>query len=432
MIAVDATHDPALACWVSGAEAHPHFPIQKLPLGIFSPPDAALRVGTAIGDHTLDLSGCVALFPEAIRPALACTTLNALFALAGSERLALRRRVSALLSEGAHRAAVEPMLHLAADCVLHLPCSVGDYTDFYVGIHHAENIGRLFRPDAPLLPNYKWVPIGCHGRASSVRPSGVPVIRPNGQRKAPDEAAPSFGPSRRLDHELEMGIWIAGATTLGQPVPIDGAPAHIAGLCLLNDWSARDIQAWEYQPLEPFLAKNFHTSVSPWVVTAEALAPFRISQPPRAQSDPRPLPYLWSDADQAHGAYGIELTTTLSTAAMRKAALAPHRLSHGTATSMYWTIAQIITHHTSNGCSLSPGDLMGTGTISAQDRNGLGSLMEITKGGTQGVELPSGESRTFLEDGDELALTATARADGAVPIGFGECRAVILPAPGAH
>ena len=302
MIAVDATHDPALACWVSEAEVHQHFPIQNLPLGIFSPPDAALRVGTAIGDHTLDLSGCVALFPEAIRPALACTTLNALFALAGSERLALRRRVFALLSEGAHRAAVEPMLHLAADCVLHLPCSVGDYTDFYVGIHHAENIGRLFRPDAPLLPNYKWVPIGYHGRASSVRPSGVPVIRPNGQRKAPDEAAPSFGPSRRLDHELEMGIWIAGATTLGQPVPIDGAPAHIAGLCLLNDWSARDIQAWECQPLGPFLAKNFHTSVSPWVVTAEALAPFRISQPPRAQSDPRPLPYLWSDADQAHGA----------------------------------------------------------------------------------------------------------------------------------
>lgn len=429
MNGVDATHDPALPCWVAGAARHPQFPVQNLPLGVFSPPAGSPRIGTAIGDHVLDLSGCAALLPETIRAALAQTALNTLFALPLSERLALRRRISALLSEGTHRAAVEPMLHAAIDCSLHLPCAIGDYTDFYVGIHHAENIGRLFRPDAPLLPNYKWVPIGYHGRASSVRASGVPVIRPNGQRKGPEEAAPSFGPSRRLDHELELGVWIAGATALGEPVAIDAAPAHVAGLSLLNDWSARDLQAWEYQPLGPFLAKNFHTSVSPWVVTAEALAPFHLAQPPRPEGDPQPMPYLWSEEDQAHGAFAIELTTALSTPTMRKRGLPPHRLSRGPATSMYWTVAQIVTHHASNGCNLNAGDLLGTGTISSGDRSGLGSLMEITLGGAQPFELSSGETRTFLEDGDELVLAATARAGGAVPIGFGECRAIVVSSP---
>ncbi|MFS0773094.1 fumarylacetoacetase [Sphingomonas sp. 1P08PE] len=425
---IDHTHDPALNSWVAGAEGHADFPVQNLPLGIFSPAGGAPRPGTAIGDHILDLGGIVALLPDAVAPTLTATTLNALFALPAAERVALRRRLSQLLSDPAHRAAVEPMLHAAADCTMHLPAAIGDYTDFYVGIHHANNVGRQFRPDQPLLPNYKWVPIGYHGRASSVRPGGVPVIRPKGQRKPPQADVPDYGPSRRLDYELEMGVWIGRGNALGDPIAIADAGAHVAGLSLLNDWSARDFQAWEYQPLGPFLAKNFHTSVSPWVVTAEALAPFRIAQPARPEGDPRPLPYLWDEADQASGAFAIELEVHLSTAAMQAAGTAPHRLSRGVASNMYWTIAQIVTHHASNGCNLAPGDLLGTGTISAPDDSGYGSLLEISRGGSQPVTLPGGETRSFLEDGDEVTLTARAVADGHVPIGFGTCSAIILPA----
>jgi fumarylacetoacetase len=323
---------------------------------------------------------------------------------------------------------VSAHLHEAARCVLHLPAAIGDYTDFYVGIHHANNVGRQFRPDNPLLPNYKHVPIGYHGRASSVRPSGVPVIRPKGQTKAPDAAAPSFGPTRRLDYELELGVWVGQGNALGEPIPIAEAAEHVVGLCLLNDWSARDVQAWEYQPLGPFLAKNFHTTVSPWVVTAEALAPFCIAQPPRPEGDPRPLDYLWDEADQAAGAYALELEVSLTTPKMREAKMAPHRLSRGPASNMYWTVAQILTHHASGGCNLNPGDLFGTGTISAPERDGFGSLLEITRGGAEPIDLPSGETRGFLEDGDEVIMQATARAPGATPIGFGACRAVIQAA----
>ncbi|HEV7386814.1 MAG TPA: fumarylacetoacetase, partial [Phenylobacterium sp.] len=345
-----------------------------------------------------------------------------------ADRIELRRRLSALLSQTAHRKDVEPLLHSARDCILHLPAAIGDYTDFYVGIHHATNVGLQFRPDNPLLPNYKHVPIGYHGRASSVRPSGVPLVRPNGQTKAADAETPTFGPSRRLDYELELGIWVGAGNSLGEPIPIARAEQHIAGLCLLNDWSARDVQAWEYQPLGPFLAKNFQTTVSPWVVTPEALAPFRIPQPPRPPGDPRPLDYLWDAADQAQGAYAIQLDVSLLTARMREGGLPPHRLSQGPASNMYWTVAQILTHHASNGCNLSSGDLLGTGTISAPDPSGFGSLLEISRGGAEPLSLPSGETRAFLEDGDEVILSATARAEGRVSIGFGACRAQILPA----
>jgi fumarylacetoacetase len=315
-------------------------------------------------------------------------------------------------------------------CELHLPATIGDYTDFYVGIHHATHVGQLFRPDNPLLPNYKYVPIGYHGRASSIRPSGVPVVRPSGQTKGPQDSEPRFGPTRRLDYELELGLWIGEGNALGEPIPIGQAADHIAGFCLLNDWSARDFQAWEYVPLGPFLAKNFHSTISPWVITPEALAPFRTAQPARDAADPKPLPYLWDEQDQAGGALALDLSVTLSTARMRDQGLPDFALSHGPSSNMYWTPAQIVAHHASNGCNLQPGDLLGTGTISGPDRSAYGSLLEISRGGAEPITLPSGEQRTFLEDGDEVILTATAQRDGFASIGFGECRARILPAKG--
>ncbi|HJS85133.1 MAG TPA: fumarylacetoacetase, partial [Acetobacteraceae bacterium] len=320
------------------------------------------------------------------------------------------------------------LLRRAADCITYMPAQVGDYTDFYAGIHHATNVGRLFRPDAPLMPNYKWVPIGYHGRASSLRPSGTEVRRPSGQRKHPDRPEPSFGPCERLDYELELGVWVGPGNALGAPVPIGEAAGHIAGYCLLNDWSARDLQSWEYQPLGPFMAKSFHTTISPWIVTPEALAPFRAPQPPRPEGDPRPLPYLWDEADQQAGALDLELEVLLLTRAMRERGMAPHRLSVGSALNMYWTPAQMLAHHASNGCNLQPGDLLGTGTISSPTPEGHGSLLEITQGGRAPIRLPSGEERRFLEDGDEVILRAQARRDGFVAIGFGECRGTVAPA----
>ena len=311
---------------------------------------------------------------------------------------------------------------------MHLPCAIGDYTDFYVGIHHANNIGKQFRPDNPLLPNYKHIPIGYHGRASSVRPSGTPVRRPNGQTKAPDDAGPAFGPCQRLDYELELGVWIGSGNALGEPIRIDRAADSIAGYCLLNDWSARDVQAWEYQPLGPFLAKNFGSTISPWVITPEALAPFRIPQPPRPECDPTPLSYLVGAADQQGGALDLELEVLIATGTMRERGLPPHRLSASNARHMYWTAAQMIAHHTCGGCDLHPGDLLGTGTISGPDRASCGSILEATLGGKEPVRLETGEERRFLEDGDEILMRAIARRDGFATIGFGECRAVVLPA----
>lgn len=424
----DATHDPALTSWVESANGHPDFPIQNLPFGIFSPGEQAPRAGVAIGDMILDLSACASLLPEGVREAAGKDCLNALMALPAGDRRALRMSLSNLLSEETQRASAQAFLHAATDCTLHLPARIGDYTDFYVGIHHARNVGRQFRPDNPLLPNYKYIPIGYHGRASSVRPSGVPLVRPSGQRKPPEADTPLFGPSVRLDYELELGVWIGRSNELGSPIPISEAAEHIAGFCLLNDWSARDFQAWEYQPLGPFLAKSFHTTISPWVVTAEAMAPYRMAQPSRPVGDPAPLPYLSDADDQAHGALALTLEACLTSARMRERSIAPLRLSTGPASNMYWTVQQIVTHHASNGCNLQPGDLLGTGTISAPSSEGYGSLMELTGGGEKPIALPSGEVRTFLEDGDEIILRATASAEGRVSIGFGECRAAVLPA----
>lgn len=424
---IDETHDPKRTSWVESANGHPDFPIQNLPLGIFSmSADDEPRGGVAIGDKIVDLKALVAdklVSGDALTAAEAAseTSLNSLLALGPIPRIALRRALSDLLSDESRRDAMELVLVDAEAAKLHLPTRIGDYTDFYVGIHHATNIGKLFRPDNPLLPNYKYVPIGYHGRASSVRPSGQVVTRPLGQRRAPGEEVPQFGPTRRLDYELELGIWVGEGNALGERIPIGEAERHLAGLSLLNDWSARDFQAWEYQPLGPFLAKNFMTTVSPWIVTAEALAPFRVAQPARPEGDPQPLPYLWDEDDQAHGAFSLTLETHLLTAQMKAAGMAPVQLSKGPATSMYWTVAQMLAHHSSNGCNLSPGDLLGSGTISAADRDGLGSLMEISQGGKQPIDLPDGETRVFLEDGDEVILAARAAAEGFVSIGFGPC-----------
>jgi fumarylacetoacetase len=431
MIELDQTHDPALTSWVESANGHPDFPVQNLPLGVFSTANREPRIGVAIGDMILDLKGLSAagLLDDHWRLALGLSTLNAWFTHGPQDARALRHKLSNLLSDDRFRGSVEPHLVRAANAELHLPCDIGDYTDFYVGIHHATNVGKQFRPDNPLLPNYKYVPIGYHGRASSVRVSGQPVIRPKGQRKPPDADVPDYGPSRRLDYEMELGIFIRCGNELGKPIPIGEAPDHIAGYCLLNDWSARDLQAWEYQPLGPFLAKNFLTSISPWVVTSEALAPYRKAMPPRPAGDPTPLPYLLDEADQASGGLGIELEVGLQTARMRDAGLPPHILSKGEAASaMYWSAAQIVTHHASNGCNLQPGDLIGTGTLSTAEDTGLGSLLEISQGGKAPITLPGGESRSFLEDGDELTLSARCKADGAVPIGFGKCVGRVTPA----
>lgn len=427
----DETHDPARTSWVEGARGHGDFPIQNLPFGLFSPAGQPPRIGVGIGDMILDLAACAGagLLDRRFEAPCRDAWVNALLALPGEDRRALRQRISTLLSDAAHRAAVEPMLHRAADCTLHVPARIGDYTDFYVGIHHANNVGRQFRPDSPLLPNYKYVPIGYHGRASSIRASDVPVRRPMGQRKPPDAETPLFGPTQRLDYELELGVWIGAGNELGTPIPIGQAADHVAGFCLLNDWSARDVQAWEYQPLGPFLAKNFHSTISPWVVTSEAMAPFRLAQPARPEGDPQPLPHLFDDQDQRHGALALTLEVFLLTERMRDERLAPYRLSSGPATSMYWTVNQIVTHHASNGCNLTPGDLLGTGTISAPTRDGFGSMMELTAGGKEPIRLPGGETRCFIEDGDEVILRAHASAPGFATIGLGECRARVVPAP---
>jgi fumarylacetoacetase len=417
----DATNDPALKSWCESAQGS-DFPIQNLPLGIFSVGERRRQAGAAIGDYVLDLGGIADLLDEDWREDLAQPVLNGWLARGPDAQRALRQRLQELLSDEKYRDEVEPQLVGQSEVRFHLPCFVGDYTDFYVGIHHATNVGKQFRPDNPLLPNYKYVPIGYHGRASSVRASGEPVIRPNGQRKAPDVDAPEYGPSRRLDYELELGIWIGAGNELGQPIPVSEAATHIAGYCLLNDWSARDIQAWEYQPLGPFLAKNFLTSVSPWVVTPQALEPFRRPMPPRPPGDPQPLPYLDDPQDRERGAFSIQLEVTLSTEKMRAAGLAAHILSRGSAdAAMYWSAAQIVAHHSSNGCNLQPGDLIGTGTLSTDSAGGLGSLLEISQGGKKPVDLPSGETRSFLEDGDEVTMKAWCEGEGAVRIGFGEC-----------
>lgn len=424
--------------WIDSANGHPDFPLQNLPLGVFSSPGREPRGGVAIGEHILDLKAALAadLFEGEARHAAEAASgasLNAFFALGAGPRRVLREQLQALLAEGSPLQARmqelgASLLPAQAGCQLHLPAQVGDYTDFYVGIHHANNVGRLFRPDNPLLPNYKHVPIGYHGRASTVVASGAAVRRPNGQTLAPGAEAPGFGPSKRLDYELELGIWIGPGNEMGEAIGIGQAEQHVAGYCLLNDWSARDVQAWEYQPLGPFLAKNFATSVSPWVVTAEALAPFRKAQPARPEGDPQPLPYLLDEHDQAQGAFDIRLEVLLQTAAMREQGIEPLRLALSNTQNMYWTVAQMVAHHSVGGCKLQAGDLFGSGTLSGPAPEAFGSLLESTVGGKQPLELPGGEQRTFLQDGDEVIFRAWCEREGYPRIGFGECRGVILPA----
>lgn len=420
--------------WVEHANGHSDFPLQNLPLGIFSRPGEAKRCGVAIGDAILDLEAVLAagLFDGAAKAAVEATrggVLNAFFALGRGARVALRERLLVLLGEHSeHKAALQAALYPATACQLHVPAQIGDYTDFYVGIEHAKNVGKLFRPDNPLLPNYKYVPIGYHGRASTIRPSGTDVRRPKGQTLSAGHTEPSFGPCARLDYELELGIWIGQGNDIGQAIPVGDAAEHVAGLCLLNDWSARDIQAWEYQPLGPFLSKSFITTISPWVVTAEALEPFRCAQPARPEGDPQPLSYLLDKRDQAAGAFDIELEVLLLTEQMREQGLAPHRLTLSNTRSMYWTVAQLVAHHSVNGCQLQPGDLFGSGTLSGATPGSFGSLLEITEGGKHPVELASGEVRKFLEDGDEIILRARCVREGVASIGFGECRGKVVAA----
>jgi fumarylacetoacetase len=433
---LDETHDRTRQSWVASANGHAEFPLQNLPFGVFSPPgstapDARPRGGVAIGDMIFDLRAAhdAGLFTgpaAAAAEAASGASLNPLMALGAAPRRALRRQVSALLASGggAEQLAAK-LLHRTSDCWLHLPAAIGNFTDFFAGIHHARNGGRRRDPNNPLSPNYKYVPVAYHSRASSVREANVAVRRPSGQRKLPNEDAPSFGPCRKLDYELELAVWIGPGNRQGAPVPIGEAGGHIFGLGLVNDWSARDIQQWESAPLGPFLGKSFGSTASPWIVTAEALEPFRVAQPPRPDGDPAPLPHLSDERDQQGGAFDIALEALILTLQMRERGLPPHRISHSNTTDLYWTLAQLVAHHTSGGCNLMPGDLFGTGTISGPTEAGWGSLSEQSMDGTRTLTLSSGETRSFLEDGDEVIFRAHCRRDGYAPIGFGECRARI-------
>ena len=435
-MALNDTHDPALRSWVESANRPgADFPIANLPFGAFRRRGSGepYRGGVAIGDRIVDLGEAArggAFSGDAVELARTCEApeLNAFMALGPAAWSALRRALShALRSESSARAALEPALVSQADAEMTVPARIGDYTDFYASIEHATNVGRLFRPDNPLLPNYTWVPIAYHGRASSIVASGHDVARPVGQTMPPGAAEPVVGPSRRLDYELEVGIWIGTGNALGTSVRIDQAESHVFGLCLLNDWSARDVQAWEYQPLGPFLAKNFATTISPWIVTLEALEPFRVPWRRRA-GDPEPLAYLDSAQVRARGAFDVRLEALLETAPMRANRLVPVRLSLSSFRNSYWTLEQMVAHHTMNGCNLEPGDLFGTGTQSGPGPGEAGSLLELSAGGKQPLMLADGETRTFLEDGDRVIFRGWCEAAGHRRIGFGECSGTVLPA----
>ncbi|HYW47936.1 MAG TPA: fumarylacetoacetase [Bryobacteraceae bacterium] len=393
--------------WVESAnDPRTDFPIENLPYVMFR--GAAPRLGAGIGDQVLDVTG-----------AFGIPSMKAVMAMPRGERIELRRRITGFLTVPSRTA--EGLLTPIASVRLVLPCEIGDYTDFYASIHHATNVGSMFRPANPLLPNYKWLPVAYHGRASSVVVSGTPIRRPRGQSAETPAGPPSFAPSRRLDYELEVGAFLGPGNAMGEPIPVSQADDHIFGICLLNDWSARDIQAWEYQPLGPFLAKNFATSISPWVVTLEALEPFRSAADPRPEGDPQPLAHL---AGGPLDAFGITLEVWLRSARMRE----PVRVSRGNFASMYWTLAQMVAHHTSNGCPIRAGDLIGSGTVSGPAKENRGCLLETAWGGAEPLELPGGESRRFLEDGDEVVLRGWCEAPGARRIGLGECRGVVMPA----
>jgi fumarylacetoacetase len=441
MTMFDSTTDSALRSWVESAnDPATDFPIQNLPFGVFARRGSndRPRVGVAIGDRVIDVTACAThgLFATDLSGIVATCTddhLNGLMRLGRSAATKLRAALSDLMTDGsnaAKRAArvTSDILVPMRECVLSVPARIGDYTDFYASIHHARNVGSMFRPDNPLLPNYKWIPIGYHGRASSIVPTGTPVRRPLGQTRDATEDAPSLGPSRRLDYELEVGIFIGQGNELGMPSPIDEAESHVFGLCLVNDWSARDIQSWEYQPLGPFLAKSFATTVSPWVVALDALAPFRVPAVERELGDPAPLPYLDSPINERSGGVAISLEVLLSTDQMRAASMPPFRVSAGSFAEVYWTIAQLVTHHTSNGCNLRPGDLLASGTVSGASKESRGCLLERAWRGTEPVRLPTGETRSFLQDGDEVTLRGYCEREGYRRIGFGECAGRIVAA----
>lgn len=430
----NATHDPETRSFVESANVVGcDFPIQNLPFGSFSNGEnPCARLCVAIGDQVLDLGaaderGLLNDVDGITREVCREPRLNALMGLGPMRWTALRRSLVQLLGTNSReKSEAARCLHRQQDVKMVLPVEVGDYTDFYGSVYHAGNIGALFRPENPLLPNYKWVPIGYHGRASTIMVSGTEVRRPRGQLKPPALEQPVFAPARRLDYEVEVGVFVGVGNEMGEAVPITRAGDHIFGFCLVNDWSARDIQSWEYQPLGPFLAKSFATTVSPWVVTAEALAPFRVPVDARPAGDPQPLPYLADVTDQQNGAIDLTVEVYLQTAAMRGAGCYPHCISRGNLRDMYWTFAQLLTHHTSNGCNLRPGDLLASGTLSGAAPSSRGSLLELTRGGAEPLMLPDGSTRTFLEDGDEVTLRAFCQRQGAIRIGFGECRGTLV------
>ena len=422
----NATLNPSLRSWVTTANlSGSDFPIQNLPFGRFRTISTEpWRIGVAIGDMVLDLKAA-----ELINH----SDMNQLLAMKQEDRVALRIAISNGLKEDAsvNRSAFEQSLFKQSSVEIGMPCEVGDYTDFYVGIHHATAVGKLFRPDNPLLPNYKWVPIGYHGRSSTLNVSGTSFHRPCGQVKVADTDAPIFQPSARLDFELEIGVVIGQGNKQGQPIAIEKAEDHVFGLTLFNDWSARDIQAWEYQPLGPFLSKNFASTLSPWIVTMEALSPFR-QEFKRPDGEPQPLAYLSSEVNSLQGAFDVKLEVLIQTEAMRKAGLPFERLTYSNFNeAAYWTVAQMVTHHTINGCSLRSGDLFGTGTLSGPKPEQAGSLLELTQGGKKAITLSNGEKRIFLQDGDSIALKGWCEKSGAVRIGFGECIATVIPAKAA-
>jgi fumarylacetoacetase len=405
---IDFTHDPKLTSWVDSANRPgTDFPIQNLPYASFRKHgEERIRVGVAIGDMLLDAT-----------QALDIPSLIAVMGMSRAERTGLRHRLSQMLAS--HSASAEQALLPRSEVDLLLPCNIPDYTDFFASLQHAINAGSLFRPGNPLSPNYKWIPIAYHGRASSIVLSGTPVRRPYGQILVKD--APVYAPSQMLDYELELGAFLGPGNVMGQSIPVANAEDHLFGVCLLNDWSARDVQSWESQPLGPFLAKNFATSISPWIVTLDALEPFRTPSPPRSPDDPQPLPHLQTSSD---GAFRITMEVWFRSARMP----APLRISNGDFASLYWTLSQMIAHHSSNGCPLRPGDLVGSGTISGPEKQNQGCLLEITRRGVDPLQLPNGEARTFLEDGDEVILKGWCEASGFRRIGLGECVGRILPA----
>ena len=436
---LNETHAPALQSWVASAQAVcGDFPIQNLPFGVFrrAGSQESFRVGVAIGDQILDIGAALCAGAFAVQPAMvqeavkACdsTTLNAFMALGMAYWSPLRLALSRLLRVGAaEQTVLQACLLPQAQAEYAVPAQIGDYTDFYTSIHHATNVGKLFRPDNPLPPNYEWVPIGYHGRSSSIGVSGQAFHRPLGQTLPPTASIPEFGPSARLDYELEVGILIGCGNALGEAVALDSAENHVFGLCLFNDWSARDLQAWEYQPLGPFLSKNFASTVSPWVVTLEALAPYRCAWT-RPAEHPQPLPYLDSPTLRAEGALDIELEVYLQTAAMRAQGQAAQRISRSNFHHAYWSVSQMVAHHTVGGCNLRPGDLLGSGTQSGPLREEAGALIELTVGGTQPLTLANGEKRSFLEDHDTVVFRAYCAKRGAARIGFGEVAGTVLPA----